>query len=178
MANLIDQSIANNLEQSSTTSSSSSSPASFHSTTIISTSIDLNPSIFEHQNGSTKNLLQTNNDNELTMPMMMMMVTEFSSIISSADESYSTSATTTSVTQSSFIERMHYIKIALLALMFILILCGNTFVLIALNVSIVIHFYSLDIIEFFQPVLFHSETNSSSPFVIIIDIIDIDIYLR
>ncbi|UXI15484.1 Nuclear hormone receptor [Sarcoptes scabiei] len=133
MANLIDQSIANNLEQSSTTSSSSSSPASFHSTTIISTSIDLNPSIFEHQNGSTKNLLQTNNDNELTMPMMMMMVTEFSSIISSADESYSTSATTTSVTQSSFIERMHYIKIALLALMFILILCGNTFVLIALN---------------------------------------------
>ena len=48
-----------------------------------------------------------------------------------------TQTTTTIITTiPEWIETMRYIKISLLALMFILIFCGNTFVLVALNVSL------------------------------------------
>ena len=58
-----------------------------------------------------------------------------------------TTTTTTTITTTiipaipEWIETMRYIKISLLALMFILIFCGNTFVLVALNVSIFLNFH-------------------------------------
>ena len=61
-----------------------------------------------------------------------------------ATETTTTTTTTTTATTTTtiiatipeWIETMRYIKISLLALMFILIFCGNTFVLVALNVSL------------------------------------------